>query len=552
MWRSSKTGRSAQEVIHPRERRFIAAAGRTLGICAILVTSAISVAGKYVVTYSGGGPVHIVGPDGNPWTQPYTGTTNPGGRGGSGVSSNYAPFPMAGVAGPGSVSCAGKITATLQWTADNVNDKELPPKTLVIKKYASASWSGDSGTCANGLGHPVIGDIESGSSSGTVYEVVTNPGTTLTRDCTPTANAVVNNPPQGSTLAASAGVLFKVTPIPIKVVLTGVYTSPTDTTDKRILLGQRLMGTVDRGEVGSMTDTYTWNVGGGDPFYSYSMATSAAVLDNTLRLNLSPLYVAFRKKAAMVPITCSVYLTMLGTTVTAEAKLATKEPEIQWPKHALGTTQLQGGTTIVLDGAIYTKDNGTTAGPHGIIWGLRVKTPVEWTGGQWAYVQLVKPGRKRRDFNGVWTYCGHYGAWVLDNSCPYSSYFLADNSENIEGDKPSDSVAGFQRLDVEDYFNTYSMYEPPHNGVGRYHIAIHRADWYWKGIVAQVTPGVYALTSPAQGISDMGYWMHQPTWSAVINNANIWPPSGPGGGGPGGGSGGGAGAGGLSPYGGTK
>jgi hypothetical protein len=74
----------------PSHRTSMKGLVRSVSVLLTMTAGALAHAGHYEVTYSGGGPVQIVGPSGIPWQSPYTCTTNPNGRGG-GAFSHDAP-----------------------------------------------------------------------------------------------------------------------------------------------------------------------------------------------------------------------------------------------------------------------------------------------------------------------------------------------------------------------------------------------------------------------------------------------------------------------------
>ena len=176
----------------------MASALRKIVVFLLGAVASLADASEYEVTYSGGGPVQIVGPSGTSWSQPYASSAS--GRGGGSTSKNSP----SGFSGKGSVACNGPITATLTWDGGPNNDPR--PKSVVILKTASATWSGDSGGASNGLGDPCVPGEYAGSSQGTEYELVNNPPATITRTVTPSANATCAGMNPDAPITATANV----------------------------------------------------------------------------------------------------------------------------------------------------------------------------------------------------------------------------------------------------------------------------------------------------------------------------------------------------------
>jgi hypothetical protein len=78
--------------------------------------------------------------------------------------------------GPGTASATGQITVVFEWD-DGGNPANLPPPVAIVKETSFAYYFGDSGSCANGLGNPVVmvSPYEA-YSSGIRWTVKQNPG----------------------------------------------------------------------------------------------------------------------------------------------------------------------------------------------------------------------------------------------------------------------------------------------------------------------------------------------------------------------------------------
>lgn len=211
-------------------------------------------AGHYDVSYSGG-TAEWVGPLGGHYTVPYTGSG--GGWGGSAVTSDFVPPMMWIVGEPGWTHCHGSITVTFTWNNEG-DASELPPTTAILKQVGMASWSGDSGSCADGLGDgQVLGDY-SGTSSGTHYEIVGNPGPTFTRTITPDANSTAALGGPSPEVGAASGVSYQGTLTPVVLNISGVTKA---NSMKNALIGQHLTATLTASGYTLKTGTFVYSHG---------------------------------------------------------------------------------------------------------------------------------------------------------------------------------------------------------------------------------------------------------------------------------------------------
>jgi hypothetical protein len=121
----------------------------------VLAIVQLSEGGTYGFEFSGG-LVTVTVPIGGPWTAPYSGT------GGSWGGQGNVDSPEG--AGTATIDCSGEISCTVSWNSGG-SPADVPPSTIVVEESAWASWSGESGNCANGLGSPVDTTPTSGSVS---------------------------------------------------------------------------------------------------------------------------------------------------------------------------------------------------------------------------------------------------------------------------------------------------------------------------------------------------------------------------------------------------
>ncbi len=191
---------------------------RFAALLGLFVAARVAFAGCYTVSYIGG-TVTMVGPFGGSRAVAY-GTLPDGSWGGSGASSEIVP-PDQTVYGHGSVTCAGQIVVTCTWY-NGGDPSDLPPQCAVLTETASASWSGEAGNCADGLGHPETTQQYSGQSQGTKYTVVNSPGQSFQVACSPSAFALLS---QGASVPgityATATVSYRASVTPVSIVLSG-------------------------------------------------------------------------------------------------------------------------------------------------------------------------------------------------------------------------------------------------------------------------------------------------------------------------------------------
>jgi hypothetical protein len=165
----------------------------------------------YSVTASSGGTWVSDGLNGEHAEGPYGGL-NPRGAGpatgGEGGNPSYP-------AGPGSASCSGQISMTLTWSGGSQN---LPaPPVAIVKQTSTASWSGDSGSCSNGLGDEPV-EVEDGEYvTGTLYSTVNGPGNTINRSCSPAASAALGLNSPTSLAAGACSVNYSVAAYPVRL-----------------------------------------------------------------------------------------------------------------------------------------------------------------------------------------------------------------------------------------------------------------------------------------------------------------------------------------------
>lgn len=171
-----------RRVINPTGRHALYSRGLTIVLSFLLYC--VGSAGYYSVSYDlSDCTVSITGPSSG-WQHGY-GVSN-GTASGSDISHDYVAPPLEAMASYGSVVCEGEIVVTFTWQPSFAGEE--PPQVAVVKKVASAVWSGKDGASDNGLDDEAAVYIDGGSCSGTQYEVVENPGFTFERAISPSAS----------------------------------------------------------------------------------------------------------------------------------------------------------------------------------------------------------------------------------------------------------------------------------------------------------------------------------------------------------------------------
>jgi hypothetical protein len=452
-------------------------------------------AGYYKVTYSGGGPVRVVGPSGVPWTRPYVGTQ--GFREGKSVSCDPPTDELGPAIGPGSVTCSGQMTAHFEWIVEATDRKQVPPDCIVIEQFASASWQGESGSCSNGLGHPATGTSQGQSSSGFHYRLVNDPPGEFDILCTPTAHAQTS---QWSGCVAE--VYYRASATPIELAFHGTVWSGEL---ENVLMGQNVGVGVASGQYEQTN--HSWKVSG-EWFYSaqwgqgaeshcYNEAPDSWYYEPNVQMYF------FRDQVSSV--TCTVDIKDLNGNTIGTANLS--EPVKAWSPYIWEQADTSSSN--------YMKDSGggifgVSAGlwdsgpedwnPPGITFQGRMGTPALFRyeanqgAGKWCYVQLCIIDQWVKK-TGVWWPVNNTGStWELDNSFPYG---LSDYSSGIyDADSTADQPSMTWQVDdspniqwgfapvvaftVDDGFKMFYAFLPPKSPRPPEWVPVHVVHWLWE------------------------------------------------------------------------
>lgn len=362
-----------------------------LWLVALLVSTLlpqVAFAGYYQVSYSGGSATILVYGFGS-YPKPYAGTSTWSGGGGSCTEG-----PMS-FCGPGAVDCTGTITVTFTWF-DNPNDPyDVPPQYVLVTDVATATWQGETGNAANGLGHAAVPYGEPGEgeqSTGSRRWKKQDPGLNFSYEITPHADADRPTDSNVSLMEAIAEVSVTSTLVPVDIVFSGVTPQ---TSGPRILVGQELVSLVSGGAA-HQDDTYSWSVSGGNPFADYSEPGPP-----TFRTDLSlPVTTPTLANFFITPVTATVSCTYYSATL-AESFALTKDVDVDRPDivtySAIGNTGLDGSALVVRD-AQFVSQAGTNYGNLpaiiGTVFEAALSNPAIFgTGGGWHFLQLLVPQR---------------------------------------------------------------------------------------------------------------------------------------------------------------
>lgn len=484
----------------------------------------VAIAGHYEISYSGG-TVSIVGPSGPPpWGYPYT-TVN-GTHGGSGISSDYIKGEGI-VLGPGSVNCSGQITTTCTWRADY--DGEPTPSVVLVRETSTASWDGESGNAANGLGHVEQNRV----SSGVKWTVKSNPGQSFPIYCSPVAFGSTGGPPTGP-LTATASVYYGVSVTVPKLVLSGVLDP---VVDKKLLIGQRLgMSVIYEGPAPtSQTDTYWWTAGGGSPFSDYQASTASAAKTHwtshqtTVPIPEQDLF--FAKTDGFPEMSVSVTLDEVDLSFELSEDVAVNAPTFQRTSilEPAQAELLPNPTNPIKIGLWGTVFEGTTGG----IWFIgRVDTPAVFEAagnGEWCWTQLfTSTVRWIKDPEGNfydYQYNFSSGPPRLDSMFPspmseppLANFVAANWARGVTHDDASMGIDNLEDVEgfVEDHLKMYMLYKPP--AESRL-VPLTSTTWHWKGH-AKKEGTTWEFLSRSQSKNDGPDFPNHPEWSAV------WLPNG--------------------------
>lgn len=452
------------------------------------------------------------------WTKDYIAQT-PSGWGGGNASADPPPNPNgAEVAGVGSVTCSGMITASIPW-----NGSDPLPKCVIVKETATATWSGSGGTGKDGLGGTATDSSEEGMPPGGSCTTVKYSAVPVTQSPVevknaPTATGSLPSVIPGA-MSAYASVSYKVEVFPVSIDITGTTSSGSALF---VLTGQQLTAKLSAGFPiqGNANPTWSFSEGSDKCFGDF-------VISDTIDTTKSPpvtttqgksevknvnfavkdlLFYTKRDGTVKVAATATVQFPDSTTgTVNAESKpVQSKRPIVDhwniltgyvgWASGpgGVGASSVLSGDDLILRG--YSADDTGGTARRGQDWKALVSVPAPFTGqtmftgGNMAWAQIVKAER-HSFFNSAPTDrpFERNGVEGLDAAFPYANHTFLVEVEGESGDSPYQKKQGY-KVTAADLFQTWLMFRPNPVSTNQQtvYIPLEKYEWSWSG-TAQVT-----------------------------------------------------------------
>jgi hypothetical protein len=251
------------------------------------------------------------------------------------VTAGYGSFTTSGSSRSGLAGGIGSGVEgplTFKWTWTGTDPR---PSCVALKVVATASWTGGSGSCDNGMDDPQVLTFPpppapqvptSGISDGTHYVAQEVAGNSFTYSVNPAA----------TTSSGTSYVYAEVTILPVSLSLTGPVGS-----SQQMAVGQLLSAKVNG--LGGANDTFTWSKPNSCyPFGNYQADVNSAIYTPfTLPSTTSDEMTCYFGKGGSAQIKCKYHS---SGTPTFDVDLTTtvdvKEPERKPGTHKVGTMRL--------------------------------------------------------------------------------------------------------------------------------------------------------------------------------------------------------------------
>jgi len=388
-----------------------------------------------------------------------------------------------------SVVANDKITAAFTWQPTNGDSTaDPPPSSAIIQQTSSVSWTGGvtgnpppTGACNTGLPASVstytTGTL-SKSGGGTYYFVQSQPGSSFTVDCTPTASSSGSSGSPGSGSHGDVRINYSVSASPVTITPNG--TTPDSSGALNILVGQGCTASLNTPPFSvSQQSGWTWNVSG-TKFQSWVVSSDHQTA--TLIPVPSPLTDPIPKwfwndlNQATETVSCTATVTPptgqgSPITVTATQKVTVQVPG--WTASGAGgymqvNTRApgQGGVAALWAGP----SPGQTGGMNWTATCTTPQTPVAFGTGTLQLVQLVTPNLSyiAASIPGVVHNDPENGQNGLDTVYPYPAPAYTEGTIMAPfktNDSPSIALPNSTRLvSMTHQFTDYLMYLPPSGG----------------------------------------------------------------------------------------
>ncbi len=468
--------------------------------CALFVLGGGAQAGHYDVSYFSG-VVNVRGPNGVTWQIPFT-LGESGYYGGGSLSANPpGPGGEPGQVGPGQVDCVGPVVVLFAWN-NGGNPFDRPPSAAVLSETAYATWVGETGSCANGLGHPETGGPNDGLSQGSRWTVVQNPGEYFTITKYPHASGVLSQP-VGLLMNASAHVGYRAQLTPIRVLLRGTALFDGG---HNVMIGHKVTSLVDAG--GYEITGYTWLVSGdkfkfaewgpesepgkGDyQYHRYHLHVGADIYQSTFSWYWYQGVDSETGSYIDQQVRCLVELELpdgATPTVSVEEWVRVWLPQFHVAAQTRGTTTYDPNTLepkFVLSGRQITSLGQLYPGFEASSW---VAIPAAFGYAEWLYGQLCKINRTKYCSTWPFTRTVTTNGYVLDRRWPYEAgpwpaNFIGESPfwHYIE-DSPFTSLPNFcYEFAVDDEFWCFQAFRPGQisaDGDEEW-VALRRVVWAW-------------------------------------------------------------------------
>ena len=369
------------------------------------------------------------------------------------------------------------------------------------------------------------GGLALNGQSGTYTQVqqtrvrtLSNPGTTLTFTCSPTATATLTS---GYGAVSSAVRYFVTFNPPLGLYLRG--TTFDSSGNQNIMVGQVCTGCVFGVPAGSSA-TYQWSDPGGTTLQSWTPGSAPVAATWPFGDNFPSWYWNDVSTAAITR-TVQCVVTVGGTPTTLTKTVSEQVPTV---------------TATVSPGSVYI--NGNCPGQGGALFiyaggpGMGVNaafsTPAPFGPGKMELVQTLTPGDSYKTSDGKNHPDPNYGLTGLDTSYP------AGDSEQAEptyanSDSPGIPLKSYiSSVGLYITFSDWLMYQPPDAGNGRYYVP--RKTYGWN------VASSLLVAQPAGGWVDEGNSSHgsvtitpactdtnqYPTWTQTLQGQAVpWPAS---------------------------
>ncbi|MGE3127763.1 MAG: hypothetical protein AB7F50_09485 [Fimbriimonadaceae bacterium] len=229
----------------------------------LLATCAL--AGHSSVSFAGGN-VHVTDSE-PPCAEDFPFQTAWSTRSGAGITGVCGTPP--GLPGAGTADCTGTLTATFSFVPAFLGEK--PPPYAVVYELSEASYEGDTGSCANGLGHPAVPPVGFAKTSmGERWTLRTNPGTSFSVSVTPWASSAWTTGVCGES-EGEASVSYTAGCYPVYVQLGGtLYVSSSSQSGHECMIGQQVVATLVC--LSWPDSTRSWSLDGVNAFADYQAA----------------------------------------------------------------------------------------------------------------------------------------------------------------------------------------------------------------------------------------------------------------------------------------